>query len=116
MSSYRRSMRRVAITAGVLGLFGAVAAVPAAADTHPPLAIGLGCIPQGDSVIECIVNISGGVPPYTIHWNLSRSNSDDVTAGCEAGHPGTAVVTVTDSQLTQITQSRGYNCVGGPPR
>jgi hypothetical protein len=117
MVRYRKPLRWLVITIGALGMFGVVAAGPASASpATAPLSIQLGCIPQGDSVVECFVNITGGVPPYTIHWNISSDTSDDVAARCSAGHPGTAVVTVTDSAGTQISQSKGYNCIGGPPR
>jgi hypothetical protein len=117
MVRYRKPLRWLVITIGAVGLSGAVAAGPASASpATAPLTIQLGCIPQGDSVVECIVNISGGVPPYTIHWNISKDTSDDISAFCSAGFPGTAVVTVTDSAGTQISQSKGYNCRGGPPR
>ncbi len=117
MVRYGKPVRWLAITIGALGLFGAVAAGPSAASPATgPLTIQLGCVPQGDSVIECVVNISGGVPPYSIHWSITTDTSDDVSARCEAGHPGTAVVTVTDSAGTQVTDGKTYNCLGGPPR
>jgi len=116
MIGYGSVARVAAVAAGVLGLFGTVSAVPAAADVHPPLSIGVGCIAQGDSVMECIVNISGGVAPYAIHWSTTKDTSDDVTFGCFGGHLGSVFVTVTDSQQTQVSATRGYNCLGGPPR
>jgi hypothetical protein len=121
MATQRKLTRWPAAVVGIIGLAGVLIGLagPAQATIRPQTALtitSLGCIPQGGSVVECIVSVSGGVAPYTYHWNLSASNSDDVTARCEAGHAGTATVTVTDSAATSVAASRTYNCVGGPPR
>jgi hypothetical protein len=106
------------LAAAASGLVAAVAlAVPAQAST--PMSIHtLACIPQGASLMECFVSVTGGVAPYDYHWSATAEDNDDVIFGCSTAFPptGTASVTVTDAAGGAVSGTRGYTCVGGPER
>src|ERR1700744_6145501 len=67
MAGQGKRMRWLATAAAGIGMAAALGVgAPAQADT--PLAIQtLGCIPQGENLVECVVAVTGGTAPYTYH-------------------------------------------------
>lgn len=117
MAGQGKRTRWLATAATAIGLAAALGlAAPAHADT---LGIQtLGCIPQGASLMECFVAVTGGTAPYAYQWNATAVNSNDVVFRCSTAFPstGTATVTVIDSAGDSVSGSRGYTCVGGMER
>ena len=81
------------------------------------LSTSIGCVAQGAGAMECFATTTGGVPPYTYHWNVSPSTSSEISFFC-GSRPVTVTVTETVTDTTGLTGSttRSFYCPGGPPR
>jgi hypothetical protein len=111
----KRSSRRVAGVGMVVGAVSGVILMAGPANAAG-LTTSFGCIAQGAGAMECFATTTGGVPPYTYHWNVSHGTGPEISFSC-GSKPTTVTVTesVTDTAGNSGTQTRSFYCPGGPP-
>jgi hypothetical protein len=114
------TVSRIATGIGIASLLvGAVLIMPAAATgTVRPataLAISLDCQAIGNYSYDCFAGVTGGVAPYTVHWNNGKTGES--TVGKCGPNPKHAVVsaTVFDSTGASASATSSFDCYGGSP-
>jgi hypothetical protein len=114
----QRGSIRWRLAAGAVAVGAALATMPAAtaAAAATPLAADVLCVPQGASVFDCFLQISGGTAPYTAAWSgATFSSPGSGTGRCQPGQRYRITVQVTDAVGTQATDTAAFICRGGPP-
>jgi hypothetical protein len=116
INGYRIGMAAVGVLAGLVLAIPAVAApapaTPALTITvHPnEVAVQADCNSDDPGRFSCTSIISGGVAPYSYHWNKSSANTPTISGACPKGERETVTLTVTDSVGTTGTGTTAYVC------
>ena len=118
MAQRRLSSWRVAAAALASGAaFAGLPASAAMADTAAPTG-DLRCVPQGASIFECLLGITGGTAPYSTTWSGATFTETFTTAAVGRCNPTKAYrisVVITDATGAQATDLAYFICKGGPP-
>lgn len=117
MAERRLSWRVVAATLASGAALAGLPASAAMADTAP-LTGDLICVPQGASIFECQLRITGGTAPYSTTWSGATFTETPTTAALGRCNPAKAyhvTVIITDATGAQATDPAYFICKGGPP-
>ncbi|MEN3362022.1 MAG: hypothetical protein V7637_6004 [Mycobacteriales bacterium] len=123
----RRRWHALALAATLMAAFVAIVGTPASAAPSGPVAAAgpltftlTECESTGKK-IGCIINYTGGTPPYTVRWTLNGvpvpdyNNLNSFTTGCAPGEIYRYAATVTDAVGASITYVKGTRCIAGFP-
>jgi len=118
MAEHRLSSWRV--VAAALASGAAFAGLPASAAMADTAALtgDVICVPQGASIFECQLRITGGTAPYSTTWSGATFTETFTTAALGRCTPAKAYrisVIITDATGAQAADPAYFICKGGPP-
>ena len=113
----KRRLSSWRVVAATLASGAAFAGIPASAAIAAPTG-DLICVPQGASIFECQLRITGGTAPYNTTWSGATFTETATTAALGKYNPAKAYhvsVIITDATGAQATDLAYFICKGGPP-